>query len=165
MAEEAVGLFNPDSVVGDLLSDKAQASIRLATWILGDPEAARDAVQQAVMIAWERRRSIRDIESAEAWFNRILTNVCRDEIRRRQRRSLLPTVRSVVDPVGDPDEELAAAMKRLKPDDQVILALRYARDLTVPLIAREIGLPEGTVKSRLHHALEHLRALIEAERR
>jgi RNA polymerase sigma-70 factor (ECF subfamily) len=47
----------------------------------------------------------------------------------------------------------------------VIVALRYGLQLTVPQIADRLEIPEGTVKSRLHHALEHLRATIEADRR
>jgi RNA polymerase sigma-70 factor (ECF subfamily) len=45
------------------------------------------------------------------------------------------------------------------------VALRFGRDLTIPQIAAETGLAEGTVKSRLHYALEHLRGALEAERR
>jgi RNA polymerase sigma-70 factor (ECF subfamily) len=65
----------------------------------------------------------------------------------------------------EPDAQLALALKTLTPDQQIVLALRYARDLSVPQIAERIGLREGTVKSRLHFALRHLRAAIEAERR
>jgi DNA-directed RNA polymerase specialized sigma24 family protein len=51
------------------------------------------------------------------------------------------------------------------PDEQLLLALRFGRDLTVPAIAAATRMREGTVKSRLHSALEHLRAALEAERR
>jgi DNA-directed RNA polymerase specialized sigma24 family protein len=53
----------------------------------------------------------------------------------------------------------------LTADQQVVLGLRFGRDLTVPQIAAETGVPEGTVKSRLHHSLEHLRAALAAEHR
>jgi len=49
---------------------------RLASWILHDPVAAEDAVQEAALLAWDRRRSLRDPGAGEAWFNRILVNVC-----------------------------------------------------------------------------------------
>jgi RNA polymerase sigma-70 factor (ECF subfamily) len=63
------------------------------------------------------------------------------------------------------DLDLAAALGRLTPDEQGLLALRFGRELTVPEIARRLRIPEGTVKSRLHSTLGHLRAALEAERR
>ena len=57
------------------------------------------------------------------------------------------------------------ALARLTPDEQVVVAMRFGRDLTVPQIAAQTGLREGTVKSRLHNAQEHLRAAFDAERR
>jgi hypothetical protein len=65
---------------------------KLASWILHDPIAAEDAVQEAALLAWGRRRTLRDPATAEAWFNRILVNVCRSELRRRSRRPLVTEV-------------------------------------------------------------------------
>jgi RNA polymerase sigma-70 factor, ECF subfamily len=62
-------------------------------------------------------------------------------------------------------DEVARALARLSIDEQVVIALRYGRDLTVPQIAAQTGLAEGTIKSRLHHSLEHLRSALAAERR
>jgi RNA polymerase sigma-70 factor (ECF subfamily) len=65
----------------------------------------------------------------------------------------------------DVDDDLELALGQLTPNEQVVLALRYGKDMTVPMIAEATGLPEGTVKSRLHNALRHLRAAIDAQRR
>jgi len=62
-------------------------------------------------------------------------------------------------------DEIGRAITCLSADEQVIVALRFGQDLTVPQIAALIGLPEGTVKSRLHHSLDHLRSALAAERR
>jgi RNA polymerase sigma-70 factor (ECF subfamily) len=62
-------------------------------------------------------------------------------------------------------DDLDRAIGRLKEDEQIVLGLRFGRDMTVPQIAAQTGLPEGTVKSRLHYALEHVRAALDAERR
>ena len=73
--------------------------------------------------------------------------------------------------IGDSPERLAVrdeigrAIARLTADEQLVIGLRFGRDLTVPQIAAQTGLPEGTVKSRLHHSLEHLRSALAAERR
>ena len=55
-------------------------------------------------------------------------------------------------------DALRRAMRVLDGDHLVVVVLRYESDLTVPAIAARLGLPEGTVKSRLHHALRRLRA-------
>lgn len=157
-----------DDLVGDLIVRQAADVHRLASWILRDPVGAEDVVQQAALTAWDRRRSLRDPDSAEAWFKRIVINACRDELRRRTRvRPLDPLERSEprwADRIGETDE-LQRSVARLTPDEQVVLGLRFGRDMTVPQIASATGLAEGTVKSRLHHSLEHLRAAIDAERR
>jgi RNA polymerase sigma-70 factor (ECF subfamily) len=62
-------------------------------------------------------------------------------------------------------DEVGRALARLTADEQVVVAMRYGRDLTVPQIALQTGIREGTIKSRLHNAHEHLRAAFEAERR
>jgi RNA polymerase sigma-70 factor (ECF subfamily) len=62
-------------------------------------------------------------------------------------------------------DELDRAFARLTPDQRSILTLVYYRDLTVPEAAAVIGTPLGTAKSRLHRALDALRAALAAERR
>jgi RNA polymerase sigma-70 factor (ECF subfamily) len=168
MVEEAAARVTRDDAVRRLLLGRVDDAFRLATFILRDPLAAEDAVQEAALLAWDRRRTLRDLRSADGWFTRILVNVCRDEIRRRARKPRL----IVLDPssgtgpaaaANDPD--LASAVARLTPDEQGLLALRFGSELTVPEIADRLGIPEGTVKSRLHATLGHLRAALDAERR
>ena len=169
MLEEAIGVKAAgDDDVANLLMARASEAHRLAAWILRDPVGAEDAVQEAALIAWRHRSDLRRAESAGGWFNRIVINVCRDELRRRARKrdlpSILPVVESSSDRLAERDE-LGRAIARLKPDEQVVLGLRFGRDMTVPQIAAETAVSEGTVKSRLHHSLEHLRAALAAEHR
>jgi RNA polymerase sigma factor (sigma-70 family) len=178
--EVATMVRSRDDEIADLLLGRAADAHRLAAWILRDPVGAEDAVQDAALIAWNRRGSLRDAASAEGWFNRIVVNVCRDELRRRARKRELPGSDQTLEPVGGrvagpmtghlaeqvaDRDELGRAIAKLTPDQQVVLGLRFGRDLTVPQIAAETGLPEGTVKSRLHHSLESLRAAMAAEHR
>jgi RNA polymerase sigma factor (sigma-70 family) len=168
MVDEAAASMTTDDAVRQMLAVRIDDAFRLATFILHDRVAAEDAVQEASLLAWNRRRTLRDGGAADGWFTRILVNVCRDELRRRARR------RRVI--VLDPDTgtaaatstdgpDLAAALTRLSPEEQGLLALRFGRELTVPEIAQQLDIPDGTVKSRLHAALQHLRAAFEAERR
>ena len=66
---------------------------------------------------------------------------------------------------SDDRDEIERGLRRLPPDERVIVALRYGLQLTIPQVADRLDIPEGTAKSRLHYALEHLRAAIEADRR
>ena len=156
-----------EEAVRTLLLSRLDAAYRLATCILRDPVAAEDAVQEAALRAWSMRRGLRDPDRAEAWFARIVVNVCRAELGKRSRQRLVVQTDSVPATDGSPElrDEVARAVARLNVDEQVVVAMRYGRDLTVPQIAQLTGIREGTVKSRLHNAQEHLRAAFDAERR
>ena len=140
---------------------------RLAGFILGDAREAEDATQDALARAWRQRSSLRSLNSAQAWFDRILVNVCRDRLRRRR-----PGVRwtdvdeGVTSPAADPFTALIArdavlgAVAVLPTDQRIVLVLRYWADLPVDAIADRLGVPAGTVKSRLHHAIRTLRTAL-----
>jgi RNA polymerase sigma factor (sigma-70 family) len=168
MVDEAAVSVTTDDAARRLLLSRIDGAYRLATFILRDGLAAEDAVQEAALLAWDRRRTLRDGNAFDGWFTRILVNVCRDELRRRARRPRVITIDPPVGAGASPsahDVDLAPALSRLTPDEQGLLALRYGRELTVPEIADLLGIPEGTVKSRLHSTLQHLRAAFDAERR
>jgi RNA polymerase sigma factor (sigma-70 family) len=168
LLDEAAKPPSNDEIVRRLLRARVDSAYRLAAFILHDPLAAEDAVQEAALLAWDRRRTLRDPARADGWFTQIVVNVCRDELRRRTRRPRLvtldPEAHGELGPAGTAIS-IAPALARLTPDEQTLLALRYGSDLTVADIASQLGVPDGTIKSRLHAALEHLRAAVDAERR
>ena len=157
-----------------LLDRGLEAHYRLAAVILGDPIEAEDAVHDAAVIAWRGFAGLHDRERFEAWFGRILVNGCRDRLRVRRRRPVVGTIPDYAAVGGGPRtaddagaaladrDELARAFARLDPDHAVVVTLRFYADLTVPQIASRLGIAEGTVKSRLHHALRRLRTAVEA---
>ena len=156
-----------EEAVRALLLSRLDGAYRLATCILRDRAAAEDAVQEAALRAWAMRRGLRDPNRAEAWFARIVVNTCRAELTRRTRRPIVSGGDLAVSDDGSSElrDEVGRVLARLTPDEQVVLAMRFGRDLTVPQIALQVGIREGTVKSRLHNAQEHLRAEFEAVRR
>jgi DNA-directed RNA polymerase specialized sigma24 family protein len=168
MVDDTAPSLPADDTVRRLLLARIDAAYRLAMFILRDRLAAEDAVQEAALRAWDRRRILRDSATAEGWFSRILVNVCRDELRRRARRprhiELDPAAGTGFGPPAA-DADLPGALARLTAGEQSLLALRYGLGLSVPEIARRLRLPDGTVKSRLHSTLQHLRAALDAERR
>ncbi len=158
-----------------LVDRQLDGAYRLAAVILGDRVEAEDAVHDAAVSAWRTFDDLRDAARFEAWFQRILVNGCRDRLRARARRRVVDLGRELGESehpsVADASESTATrdALERalgvLDADHQVVVALRFGADLTVPLIAATLGIPEGTVKSRLHHALGRLRAAMrEADR-
>jgi RNA polymerase sigma-70 factor (ECF subfamily) len=151
-----------------LAEDHLDASYRLARAILRDPAEAQDATHDAYVQAWRKWSTLRDPARFEAWFDRILVNTCRNRLARSTRWQ----ARDISDEValpgsGDPYRQthdrdaLGAALLELSPDHRIVVALRYYLDLTVDQIAQRIGVPPGTVQSRLHYALKRLHAAID----
>lgn len=153
-----------------LLADRhLEASYRLAYAILHDAADAQDATHDAFVTAWQKWATLRDPTTFERWFRRILVNTCRNRLRRRARwqvtdisADLWPSS-SDVEGQSDERELIRSAILRLEPDDRILIALRYDRDLTVEGIAEVLGVPAGTVKSRLHYALRRLHDALEPE--
>jgi len=152
----------------ELVGRELDRSYRRAAVILGDRFEAEDAVHDAAERAWRHWPELRDPARFDAWFGRILVNACRDRLRHQRRVRAIEVVREPLE--GEegtaPDATEAVglrsairdAFRRLSADEQIAIALRYDEDLTVPAIARLVGVAEGTVKSRLHNALRKLRA-------
>jgi RNA polymerase sigma-70 factor (ECF subfamily) len=137
---------------------------RLAGLILGDRSEAEDATQEALLRAWRSAGSLRDAAGFQAWFDRILLNVCRDRLRRRGKVRLIALDDAL--PVGTaPDpfrsfldrDEVIRAMASLDADQRIVIVLHYWADLTLESVADRVGWPVGTVKSRLHHGLAAMR--------
>ena len=158
-----------------LVDQQLDATYRLAAVILGDRVEAEDAVHDAALRAWAGFAGLRDDARFEAWFGRIVVNVCRDRLRARRRGKVVdlgPALLAEIDGrVQTPDESAAVAERdavsrafdRLSPDDRIVIALRYWRDLSVDSVAVRLSIPVGTAKSRLHHALQRLRAELERD--
>ena len=141
---------------------------RIAAAMLGDVVEAQDAVHDATVSAWQKFGDLRDQTRFEAWFDRILVNICRDRLRARRRRPVVDLgpllgTSAVGGTAADPAVSVGAAdaveraMRALDPDHIAVVVLRFEADLTVGAIAQRLGIPEGTVKSRLHTAMGRMR--------
>jgi RNA polymerase sigma-70 factor (ECF subfamily) len=152
-----------------LTRDRCKA---IAFRIQRDFDHADDAVQTALLTAWREIRALRKPELFEPWLHRILTNACYAEARRRRRTSdglrLLP-----VEPVHGPDEylnvehrdQLERGFRGLTVEQRAVLVFHHYLGLGLPEVADRLGIPLGTVKSRMHHAKRALRASLDAEAR
>ena len=137
-----------------------------ARLITGDEADAADAVQDALLTAWCRLDSLRDPRLFQAWFRRIVIRSAPRAV--RGRRHLVELDLEMPGPVDSIEREfdqrqLKRAFSRLDPKDRVLLTLHHYWQMPVTESAQLLGLPEGTVRSRVHHALKRLRACYDAE--
>lgn len=137
--------------------------LRIAVAILGQESDGWDALQEAVEQAWLHRRELRAGPAGFGpWMKRILVNRSLNLLRRRKVVSLSGPLDSLLDPAPLPDEmaerqSIWEAVGGLSEPLRQVVSLRYLGDLTLEEIARELDLPLGTVKSRLHRGLAQVR--------
>jgi len=146
--------------------------LAVAYRILRDIGLAEDAVQQALVAAWRELPGLRDPDRFDAWLHRLLVHACYAEARRDRRWSSTIRVLPVDAPSGA-DEALAIAhrdqldrgFRRLPAEQRAVFVFHHWLGLSLPEVAEHLGVPLGTVKSRLHYATSSLRAAIEADAR
>lgn len=140
----------------------------VARLMVSGTEAARDAVQDALVEAWRGLPGLRDATRYDAWIHRLLVRSC---YRLRGNRAVADSASRTE---GTPDaalnsvvdrEQLERGFRRLPAEQRAVLVLRFYLDLSLADIAISLGLPQGTVKSRLHRGLAALRAALEADAR
>lgn len=151
-----------------LVSPQLAAALGTARLVTGSAEDGADAVQEALLSAWQGLGSVRDPQAFPAWFRRHVVRAALRTAKRRHRVTELDVEQAA--PEGALERALAIrqldrAIDRLDAPDRLILALRHIWDLPGAEIAGLLGIPEGTVKSRVHAALVRLRAAYEAEER
>src|SRR5688572_25442848 len=140
--------------------------------ILRDTDLAEDATQQALLAIWRDLPQLRDPQRFDAWSYRLLVRACYAEGRRS--RSWAPNLRvlpadervaaeglsSVID-----RDQLDRGFRRLSIDHRSVVVLHHYLDMTVDEVAQTLGVPLGTVRSRLHYAMRALRSALEADAR
>jgi len=142
----------------------------LAWHLVGNVADAEDACQEALLAAWSAWPQLRDPARFDAWFDRILVNTCIEHLRRRARRpqTTLPEEPDIADRdvmAGSIElDAISRVLGRLSPEHRATVVLRFWADLSTDGIAERLGVPPGTVRSRLHYALDALRTELERER-
>src|SRR6476620_1110070 len=150
----------------------ADRLFRIAHRILRDVGRAEDAVQQTLVIAWRELPGLREAERFEAWIHRILVHACYAEAKRAKQWTANIRVLSVDGPAS-PDTTLDVAtrdalergFRRLPPEQSAVFVLHHYLGWPLGEIAETLGVPLGTVKSRIHYATTSLRAALEADAR
>ncbi len=149
---------------------------RTALAVAGRPADAEEAAQDAFVKAHAALGRFRAGEPLRPWLLRIAGNEARNRVRSAGRHTSLQLRVTEAARTGGaaPSPEAAAlaaeeryrlleALNASDPDDRAVIALRFLLDLSVAETAATLGLPEGTVKSRLSRALSRLRARLQGE--
>jgi RNA polymerase sigma-70 factor (ECF subfamily) len=137
--------------------------------VLRSPAEVEDAAQEALVRVWRSARSPDEIERPVAWLRRIARNEAL-RLRAREARRHEDVMADEIEQLASPGDEAHALPERLeivdllatlRPADRELVWLRYFEDITQANVARRLGVPEGTVKVRLHRVRKHLRRVLE----
>lgn len=172
-AELAIRAREGDEAAWDaLVREHQQAAFRLAYLFLGDASEAEDVAQEAFVRAYRALDRFDAARPFRPWLLSIVANLSRN--RRRSLGRFFAAWRRLAEgvtdraPAADQPEKWRAealwhAVRRLSTQDQEVIYLRYYLELPEVEAAAALGIPPGTVKSRLHRALGRLRAVARSE--
>lgn len=155
---------------GELVRPLADRLYSIAYRILRNADQAEDATQRALIGTWQHLDQLREPARFDAWTYRLVVHEAYREVRQVGR--FTASVRQIVS-ATDPDpsvalaerDELERGFRRLSAEHRTVLVLHHYLGMSAAEIAEVMGVPTGTVGSRIHYALANLRAAIEADER
>ena len=130
---------------------------------LARPADREDAVQEAILRAWERLDTLREPRYFETWLIRILINECHNVQRRGKRLVLAEVPPEPEPPREDRSHELTDALAALDEGMRLCVELHYIEGYSVKEVSAMLGIGESAVKLRLHRGRKKLRALLSEE--
>jgi len=133
----------------------------------GDEELAADATHDVFLRVYEARNRYQEGKSVSTWLFTIAYNICRNHYRSNAYEMQLSATLDA-EPISEEqieiqldaaalDEALAQVLSELPPPLHQLFSLHYQEELTIPQVAEIVGIPEGTVKSRLHKTMNIIR--------
>jgi RNA polymerase sigma factor (sigma-70 family) len=137
--------------------------------LLGNVDDARDALQESFIKCWKNQHLLPKVQNLKAWIFRIVLNTGRDmrgTAWRRHRQSLPEDESFIMSSQGQPAtlmetkeeaDRVRLAVAQLRDEEQTVFLLRQSGEMTYDEIAAELGVPTGTVKTRMRLALARLR--------
>ena len=127
--------------------------------MLSNQEDCADAVQEALTRAWQNHHTLRNEKAFKSWLVQILTNVCRDMLRKRQKQRYVPLEDDTLATMASDSSGLSVfvMLQSLTPEHRLAVVLYYLEGYRMRDIAQILNIPVGTVKSRLTNARVSLR--------
>jgi len=158
---------------GAIVDQYSASMMRTALLIVGDRDIAADAVQDALIQAWQHLSSLRETGSLRPWLMRIVVNQCISYKRKVARtaafvrQSLTDQSTQLAADIADDqkgrlerDWDLAETVKKLPPKQQAVIMLHYYQGMTLPSMAEALQISENTLKKRIQAALNNLRQVL-----
>jgi RNA polymerase sigma factor (sigma-70 family) len=155
----------------DLVRQHQQVAFRAAYLVTGSAAEAEDAAQEGFVKAWQALPRFREGAPFRPWLLKIVVNEARNRRRHAGRQAALALRALEPAPAGTDEEataradheQLLRAVGAMREEDRLVIGYRYFLDLSEDETAEALGIPRGTVKSRLARALARLREQIEVE--
>jgi RNA polymerase sigma-70 factor, ECF subfamily len=161
---------------GAIVNQYNALMMRTAFMIIGDRDSAADAVQDALIQAWQHLSGLRETGALRPWLMRIVVNQCISYKRKAARtaafvrQSLADQSTQLAAEIADDhkgrlerDWDLAETVKRLPPKQQAVIMLHYYQGMTLPSMAEALHISENTLKKRIQAALNNLRRVLRPE--
>lgn len=150
-----------------LLRSLQAALYRYIRGLVGDPTTAEDVLQDVFLSICRNLRHLREPRVLRPWAYRIASRRAMRVARRERRQAGLSLEEVGVEPVTEPPRydpgtvaELPALLTRLSPASRAVLSLHYLEELSLQETADVLGVPVGTVKSRLGYGLASIRRMV-----
>jgi RNA polymerase sigma-70 factor (ECF subfamily) len=145
----------------------------VARLILRHDELAADAVQDTLLQAWVDLRGLRDPDRFDAWLHRMLVRACYRAAKRRRNREITEITLDPMHEPAAPDaqrglavrDQLDRGFRRLSPEQRAVIVLHHYLGLSLAESAEILGIPLGTMQSRLSRAMQAMRAALDADDR
>ncbi len=148
----------------DFYRAERSSVLRAVVFTLDDPDLGVESTDEAMARAFERWDDVSEMGNPTGWVYRVAVNFGRNRVRRKlleRRKPPLPDLdRPDIEGVADP--AIAHALGKLTLDQRMVVVLRYHLDWSIEDIAAAVGCATGTVKSRLHRALQRLESMLGA---
>lgn len=149
-----------DSTFEVFYRTEADGLYRALTVAIGNADLAREATDEGLVRAYQHWRKISDYDNPAGWVYRVSLNWARSRLRKTKREVVTDQVQDVAAVWGG-DAGLIDAVQKLPLEFRSVVVLRYLMQWSTAEVADALGLPAGTVKSRLSRALDQLRVALE----
>ena len=163
---------------GAIVDQYTALMMRTALMIIGDRDIAADAVQDALIQAWQHLSGLREAGALRPWLMRIVVNQCISYKRKAARtaafvrQTLVDQSTQLAAEIADDhkgrlerDWDLAETVKKLPPKQQAVIMLHYYQGMTLPSMAQTLNISENTLKKRIQAALQNLRQVLQPDDR
>lgn len=145
-----------DEAFNRLMERHERRVYNLAYRMLGNADDARDATQETFLACFRHLSRFRGDSAFSTWLHRIAVNACYDALRRRRDATSLEQLPVEPMPISDHADgaataiDIQRALLEVPPDFRAVIVMHELQDLPLEDIAATLGVPVGTVKSRLH---------------